>query len=43
LHLAGLVADAAGGRVVRVAGSGGDGLGRRLADEALSLGAGDLL
>jgi hydroxymethylbilane synthase len=43
LQLDGLVSDAAGGRVVRVAGSGGNGLGRRLADEALALGAGDLL
>jgi hydroxymethylbilane synthase len=43
LRLAGLVADAAGGRVVRVAGSGGPALGRRLADEALALGAGELL
>ena len=43
LHLNGLVSDAAGGRVVRVAGSGAEGLGRRLADEALALGAAELL
>jgi hydroxymethylbilane synthase len=45
LHLSGLVADAEGKRVVRVAGHGGEPqpLGRRLAHEALALGAAELL
>jgi hydroxymethylbilane synthase len=43
LRLDGLVADAAGRRVIRVAGTGGPGLGQRLADEALALGAAELL